>query len=372
MVVRVRDGAVRAVTDSLWTNQSPVWSRDGRWLYFISNRLGPMDLFAVRLTRDGTADGAPVRLTTGLDVHTFSVSAAGNRFAYDVYSSTANVWSLPFPPNGATQAAALQVTHGAQVIEEESASPDGKWLFFDSNVSGSALLYRMRLPNGDPEPLTSGTDEFFYPALSPDGREVAFHSYRSGNRDIYVMPLDGGPTQQVTATPLQEAAPNWSPDGKALAFGNFGIPGAVIVVHRRPDRTWGPSVHRAPNGSFPAFSPDGRSIAYSTNLYGGSLAIIAPDSGPSHIVVDSANGVTVEQPWWSRDGHTLYFKSHDARGNAEFYSVPATGGRPTLLLRFDDPMRPSNRTQWSLGPGRMYFTIEEQQGEVWVMDATLP
>ena len=372
MVVRVSDGAVTPLTDSLSINQSPVWSHDSRWLYFASNRLGPMDIYAVRLTRGGRADGALVRLTTGLNVHTFSTTSAGNRFAYDVYRSTANVWSLPFPPNGATEAAATQVTHGTQVVEEETVSGDGKWLFFDSQVSGTALIYRQRLPNGDPEPLTSGTSEDFYPDLSPDGREIAFHSWRSGNRDIYVMPLDGGPIQQVTATPLQEAAPNWSPDGKALTYGIFGIPGAVYVSHRNADRTWGPPIKRADVGSFPMFSPDGRSIAYSTYLYGGSLDVISPDSGAARVVVDSANGVTAGQPLWSRDGKTLYFKSHDARGNAEFWSVPATGGRPTLLLRFDDPMRPSNRTQWALGPGRMYFTIEEQQSEVWVMDATLP
>ncbi|HTD60349.1 MAG TPA: protein kinase, partial [Gemmatimonadaceae bacterium] len=182
MVVHVADGATAAVTDSLTINQCPVWSRDGRWLYFVSNRLGPMDLYAVRVTRAGRDDGAPVRLTTGLNVHSFSISASGNRFAYDVYSSTANVWSLPFPPNGATEAQATQVTHGTQVIEEATTSGDGKWLFYDSNVSGSALLYRMRLPDGEPEQLTSGTAEDFYPSLSPDGREVAFHSWRSGNR----------------------------------------------------------------------------------------------------------------------------------------------------------------------------------------------
>jgi TolB protein len=342
-------------------------------LYFISNRFGPRDIYAVRITQSGAAQGAPVRLTTGLNAHTFSISATGNRFAYDVYGSTSNVWSLPFPPNGATQAAATQVTHGAQVVEEVIPSDDGRWLFYDSNVSGTSLLYRMRLPNGDPEQLTSGTSDDFYPVLSPDGREVAFHSWRSGNRDIYVMPLDGGPTQQVTATPLQEAAPNWSPDGKALTYGIFGVPGGVYVVHRNPDRTWGTPIRRASVGSTPTWSPDGRLIAYSTYIFGGSLAIVSPDSGAARIVLDSAtSGVRAEQPIWSHDSRTLYFKSHDLRGNAEFWSVPVTGGRPTLLTRFDDPFRPSHRIGWGLGPGRMYFSIEEQESEVWVMDATLP
>jgi serine/threonine-protein kinase len=373
VVVRVRDGGVTAVTDSLWMNQSPVWSRDGRWLYFGSDRLGPRDIYAVRITPSGAAQGSPVRLTTGLNAHTFALSSSGNRFAYDVYASTSNVWSLPFPPNGATEAAATQVTHGVQVIEEVSVSDDGKWLFYDSNVNGTSLLYRMQLPNGDPQQLTSGTSDDFYPVASPDGREVAFHSWRSGNRDIYVMPLDGGPTQQVTATPLQEAAPTWSPDGNALTYGVFGVPGAVYVVRRNPDRTWGTPVKRDNVGSTPIWSPDGRWIAYSTYILGGSLAIVSPDSGAPRIVLDSAaTGVAADQPVWSRDSRALYFKSHDARGNAEFWSVPVTGGRPTLLTRFADPFRPSHRIGWWVGAGRMYFTIEEQQSEVWVLDATLP
>lgn len=90
------------------------------------------------------------------------------------------------------------------------------------------------------------------------------------------------------------------------------------------------------------------------------------------MLVDSAAGIPAGEAWWSRDSRTLYFTNHDARGFAQFWSVPITGGRPTLLMRFDDPLRPSNRTQWSIGADRMYFTIEEQQSEVWVMDATLP
>ena len=372
-VVRVGDGGVTAVTDSVSMNQSPVWSPDGRWLFFLSNRQGPRDVFALRITRSGAADGAPVRLTTGLNAHTMSTSASGDRLAYDVFMPTANVWSLPFPPNGATQAAATQVTHGMQVIEEEIPSKDGKWLFYDSNVTGTSLLYRMRLPNGDPEQLRSGTIDEFWPDPSPDGREIAFHSWRSGTRDIYVMPLDGGPVQQVTATPLQEAAPDWSPDGKALTYGLFGAPGGVWVVHRNADRTWGTPVERVRYGSTPTWSPDGQWIAFSTLVFGGSLAIVRPDTGAPRIIVDSAaRGMRVEQPFWSRDSRTLYFKSHDAYGNAEFWSVPVSGGRPTLLTRFDDPRRLSHRPQWGIGPGRMYFTLNEQQSEVWVMDATLP
>src|SRR5690242_3548941 len=150
VVVRVRDGATSVVTDSSSVNQSPIWSHDGRWLYFVSNRLGPQDIYAVRISRDGRADGAPVRLTTGLGAHSISMSADGSLFAYDVYTATANIRSLPFPPNGAGAAAATPLTTGEQVIESDIPSRDGKWIYYDSNVSGTSELYRQRLPNGEP------------------------------------------------------------------------------------------------------------------------------------------------------------------------------------------------------------------------------
>ena len=90
------------------------------------------------------------------------------------------------------------------------------------------------------------------------------------------------------------------------------------------------------------------------------------------MVLDSAKsvGVYAETPAWSSDSRTLYFKSHDPKGNASFWSIPVTGGQPKLLIRFDDPTRPSYRPEWSIGSGRMYFPINERQSNVWVMDTT--
>jgi serine/threonine-protein kinase len=372
VVAHVRDGAATTVTDSISTNQSPVWSPDGKWLYFVSSRLGPRDIYAVRISRDGRADGVPRRLTTGLGAHCISISASGRRFAYDVYTATSNVWSLPFPPHGATQTAATPITSGTQVIEGVASSPDGKWLFFDSDVSGNAQIYRQRLPIGDPEQLTFGLSDDFAPAPSPDGREIAFHSWRSGSRNLYTLPLDGGPVQPVTASPLQWALPNWSPDGHALTFVTFGDRGGIWVVRQAPHGAWGKPVQRSAAGTSAIWSPDGRWIAYSSNFFGGSLMIVNPDSGAPRVVLNSAKsaGVYAEEAIWSSDSRTLYFNSHDPKGNAAFWAIPVTGGQPRLLTRFDDPTRPSYRGEWSIGSGRMYYTINDRQSDVWVMEAT--
>ena len=68
------------------------------------------------------------------------------------------------------------------------------------------------------------------------------------------------------------------------------------------------------------------------------------------------------------DGRTIYFNSHDERSNASFWSIPASGGTPTLLVRVDDPARPSYRPEWALRKNRIYFTIDQRESDVWVVE----
>jgi Tol biopolymer transport system component/tRNA A-37 threonylcarbamoyl transferase component Bud32 len=370
VVVRVRDGAAVTVTDSTSLNQSPVWSSDGRWLYFVSDRDGPRDIFAQRITSGGRASGAPLRLTTGLGAQSIALSADGSRLAYDPLAGSSNIWSVPLaarPPVSA--AGAEQVTSGDQVIEEPYATRDGKWLLYHSDLTGKGQAYRIALPRGAPERLTNDSYDDYAPALSPDGREVAFHSWRAGSRDIFVQPLDGGPVQQVTSSPRQEAVAHWSPDGTALVFGDLNPPGGIWISRRRPDKSWGAPVERLASSYWPDWSPDGHWLVYSHELVGGMLGILPVDSGPERVLLDPARGsLRGEQPSWSADGKTVYFKSHDARGNASIWAIPAAGGTPKLLVRFDDPSHPSYRPEVTVGGGRIFFTMEDRQSDVYVME----
>ena len=241
---------------------------------------------------------------------------------------------------------------------------------YHSDLTGKGQVYRLALPHGSPERLTSDAFDDYQPDLSPDDREVAFHSMRTGSRDIFVQPLDGSPLQQVTSSPHEEAVPRWSPDGTALAFYDNRDQGGIWIVRRRPDRTWASPVERLAVGARPAWSPDGRWLAYSSTLSGGTISIVPVDSGPSRILVDPARaGVPRgEAASWSADGKSVYFKSHDARGNASIWAVPAAGGMPKVLVRFDDPSRPSYRPDFAVRGGRIYFMSEDRQADVYVMD----
>jgi serine/threonine-protein kinase len=373
VVCRVSDGRVTRVTDTLSLNQSPVWSPDARWLYFISSRHGPRDVYAQRLSGSGRPSGDPVRLTTGLDAHTMSPSADGKRLAYAILSAESNIWSLALtgriPISGST---ATRVTNGNQNTESASISPDGRWLLYDSDLGGNMDLYRMSLATGVPERLTSDPSDDFAPELSPDGRDIAFHSWRGGgSRDIYVMPLDGGPVQRMTNSPFQEALVSWSPDGNALAFNEFTGRGGIWIV-RRTDGAWGAPVKRLDHGFWPGWSPDGRKLSFSSGLLGGALGVVPVDSGPPRILIDGARGITANQAFWTANGTQLIFRGHDSRGRSAVFSIPASGGTPRLLAVFEDRTMSTVRGGWGFDRDRMYFSAEERQSDVWVMEVERP
>ena len=376
VVLRVRDGHPTIVSDTPSLNQSPIWSPDSRWIYFISDRDRVRDIYAVRVGSDGQARSEPVRLTTGLGAQVISLSGDGSRLAYAAYRTTGNIWTLPVPASPpVTTEAATQLTGGDQVTESLVASRDGHWLLYDSDLSGRSQAYRIALPGGSPERLT--TDEFndFAPDLSPDGREIVFHSWRSGSRDIYVMPLDGGAVQQATSGPRQEMIASWSPDGRALAYCELSATvGGIWVARRNVDRSWGTPVQRADSGLAPRWSPDGRWLTFASSFYGGSISVLPADSGPARIIYDptSNGGPSAVWPSWSGDGREIYFKHFDDHGQASFWSIPATGGTPRLLVRFADPSRPSYRPEFDVSHGRFYFTVDDRQSDIWVMEVRRP
>ena len=373
VLCRVTDGALTAATDGVTLNHSPAWSGDSHWLYFISNRDGPSDIYAVAVTSVGHRGGPPLRLTTGLGAQTFSIAANGTRIAYSRYTIRSSIWGLPIPANPpVSSATATRITNANEYIETLSVSPDGKWLLYPSDLAGNSDLFRLPLSGGEPQQLTTGPADDFYPVTSPDGKDVAFHSFRSGSRDVFVMPLDGGAVQQVTHTPRQEAIPDWSPDGSALAFMDMATGGGVWTVRRDKSRHWGEPVQRLARGGFTVWSPDGRWLAVTSSLIGGNLQVFAVDSGPGRMLVDpTAGGPVVEQIYWDRNGQ-IYFKSHDAMSNASIWSVSAAGGAPRLLVRFDPVLHPSYRANLAVGNGHFYFTAEDRQSDVWVMDLKTP
>src|SRR5262249_1280310 len=99
-----------------------------------------------------------------------------------------------------------------------SWSPDGRWLVYPSNASGSVQVWKIAASRGQPEQVTRGDDRIRHVFCSPDGRWLY---YQPNHQNIYRMPARGGPAQQVTHFPeagLFIEEPTISPDGRYLVY----------------------------------------------------------------------------------------------------------------------------------------------------------
>lgn len=370
-VVAAHGGAPVAVTSYESQNISPVWATDDQSLFFVSNRGGRRDLYRVRLRRSGEPSRPPERVTTGLHAQSLSLSADGKILAYSALTLRANVWSIRLPTESSAPLAEPEpVTRGNRAVEVVNASPDGRWLAFDSDESGNADIYRQPMAGGEIEQLTTDPANDFAPAWSPDGTEIAFHSLRNGTRDLFVMPATGGLAQQVTKGTVHDRFPRWSPDGKRLAYRRDE--GLLICVVERNEQadTWGEPRCPVEAGAFALadWSMDGHRLFFV--LAGAILEVSIAEAetrtvyrprGLSQDPVPLALRVTDQ-------GHTILFRAEDSKATASFWSIPVTGGTPRLLVHFDVSGRQSSRPDFDISGNRLYFTMADHESDIYTVE----
>jgi eukaryotic-like serine/threonine-protein kinase len=377
VIVPLAGGGVVQVTNDRAMNQSPEWSPSGDRLFFISNRDGPLDVYEVAIASNGTPRSVPMRLTTGLNARSISITGDAGRVAYSLYAGHANIYSLPIPARGvALSTDATPLTSGPQTIEAVMVSPDGKWATYDSDHDGVANIYRVSTAGGEPEQLTNETFDVFAPDLSPDDKLLAYHSFRNGTRDVEVKPLDGGPVELVTSSKAQESYPVWAPDGKRLTFTEQPSVGGFVTKRLAPGKWSAP--HRLyfggtlflPTTAYSTWSPDGKWLV---SVMGRSLVLVDADSGAGRTVYTPAASEPIpETAIFSKDGRSIYFKSHDTEGHAMFSVVSASGGTPRVIVRFPDLSRPSSRQGFGMSATRFYFPVEDRQSNIWLADLARP
>jgi Tol biopolymer transport system component len=370
--VSIEKGSPVQLTDNRDLNVSPVWTPDGRNILFVTNHGGNRDVYQLPLKASAAPAGSSLRVTTGLNASTISLSADGKKLAYSVFTYSSNIWSIKIPEEkDISISEAIPITTGNQAVEGIGVSPDGKWLAFDSNRSGNQDIYKMPVGGGELEKLTTHPSDDFIPSWSPDGKEIVFYSFRKGNRDIHLMTADGSSIRQLTDDPAQERYPDWSPDGKHLVFqcDKTGRQELFVFSRLKEDTDWGmPKQLTFEGGGTPRWSPDGSLIAYTSDT---ELLVIPPEGGEPRILVSSYDPANVPVPGfpeWSSDGRVVYYKASDAEGNSSFWSVPVLGGKPKLLVRFDNPARKSIRPEFSTDGLHFYFTLTENKSDIWVMD----
>jgi Tol biopolymer transport system component len=110
----------------------------------------------------------------------------------------------------------------------------------------------------------------------------------------------------------------------------------------------------------PIFAPDGRTLVRTPlrSYDSGDLQIAPAVGGPLRTLLRGPVPGTTVMPAsarWSADGRLVYFLGIDRQGRSSFWSIPAAGGAPTLIVSFDDPTRESNRSESTTDGARLYF-----------------
>ena len=373
-VVPSRGGQAVEVADGDNLNTSPAWLAADR-LLFVSDRDGSRDLFLIKINRNGQPIGSPSRLTTGLNAHTASVQRDGNAIAYSVFTQSSNVWAVPIPSGAAIgTTGATPITSGSQTIEAMEVSPDGKWLAFDSDGAGGEDIYRLPLGGGEVERIVESPTDDHRPTWAPDGQSILFYAFVDGARRAFVAPADGGEPRMLQAGGRDEQhTPVWSPDMRHVLF-HRAVSGVdqIFELTRAADSTWGVARQLTKRGGFGGrWSRDGRYLAYVAPPR--QVRIMGPgdDGEATSRILYGANDTTSARPVairWSPDGRTVYMKTFDARGQAALWALGVDGGAPRLLVRFDEPLRPTRRPEFAADTRRLYFTLAQSESDVWVLE----
>lgn len=132
---------------------------------------------------------------------------------------------------------------------------------------------------------TTTVEEF--PSWSPDGTRLIFNSQRAGNSDIWVVNVDGTGLRNLTRHPALDSPASWSPDGGHIVFGSTrrspsGAPMRLVgdIYVMEADGSDVRRLTHAPRGSYgPAWSPDGRRIAFNSQRDGNSEVYVMRADG---------------------------------------------------------------------------------------------
>jgi len=227
-----------------------------------------------------------------------------------------------------------------------------------------------RAPAASSSRGTSPTQEpEIAPATGLTGRIV----YSSVEGDLWVVDADGSHRRRLTDSDAgTDSSPTWSPDGTRVAFRTTrGSPSGpdpsnifVINTDGSGERQLTPARGAAAGGLFPAWSPDGNSIAYSN---GSGINLVRPDGRGRRPL-----GVAGECSVWSPDGSELMFCSNGVnRGegvdNWDVFVMDADG---TNLRRLTSNVAQDYPGAWSPdGTQIAFFSRRDGDGDVYVMDA---
>jgi serine/threonine protein kinase/Tol biopolymer transport system component len=293
----------------------PAWSPDGREIAVSTDE--------VRDPRSRSTDGQiwRVDVATGqkrlLPVQGDAVQPAwsphGTRIAYwgvPKVGSQRVIWTAP-----ARGGKAVPVTHDTYINWSPTWSPDGRYLYFTSDRSGSMNLWRVAIAEatgevqGDPEPITTPAPWSSGLRFSQDGRK-ALYATRYGRANLERAGLDpagptvAGPLQPITQGSREVSSCRVSPDGQRIVFASQSPQEDLFIVG-----TDGSGLRQLTNDIFkdrnPVWSSDGRRLLFYSDRSGRYEAWTIRPDGSDLRQVTRTQGEPVFSPLWSPDSRRL-------------------------------------------------------------------
>ena len=226
----------------------------------------------------------------------------------------------------------LRLTYDGHLKQRPSWSADGSQLVFTRHRGTNIFLYVLSADGKQEQRLTKNDAPECDAVWSPDGKRLAFAfdktSPGQGDIEIYVIDAGGENQRPIITSPgrlSHEEWPAWSPDGKQLAFtstrdGNQELYVCAADGSDIRRMTVDPAID-----AHPSWSTDGKQIAFTTSRWGDlEIAVINSDGTGLRRVTES-RGLD-DYPAWSPDGSQLAFTSN-RDGNFEIYVTESSGAR---------------------------------------------
>ncbi|MFL6292563.1 MAG: hypothetical protein ACJ759_16850, partial [Thermoanaerobaculia bacterium] len=308
--VPVDGGKPLQVLDDGALNWNPVWSPDGAWLYFGSDRSGSLNLWRLPIDeRSGEVLGEAQPVTTPSTASGFwSLSQDGSRILYAANESKANVGRFPFDPVGLRATGREEaVTRGSHRVSSCAVSPDGRRIAFHAALPREELF----VAGVDGSGLRQLTHDGFkdrQPVWSPDGRRLLFYSNRGGRYEAWILNAAGGEPERVLPAGRKPVmVPVWSPDGRKVACTYDGKAAVIDLAQPLGSRQAEPLPSAVGETFYPSsWSTDGRRLAGNMARVDGSVleGIGLHLLGSSTYLRWTSRGFN---PVWLHDGRRLLY-----------------------------------------------------------------
>jgi serine/threonine protein kinase len=359
-----------------WHCHNPIWSTDGKWIYFVRGNFATVEMDLWRISPSGgqperlthhnanVAPPAPInehtvlyvapaedgsgpwlyalnvdrktsrRVSFGLEQYlSVAASANGHRVVATIANPSASLWSVPILDRPAEEALVKRFP----VPNVRALAPrfGGGSLFYLSSLGGGDGLWRYR--DSQVLEIWRGIDGplFDPPAVSADGKRVAIAVRRQGKIRLEATNDDGTGVVPMSETLDVRGSGSWSADGRWIAIGGTDANGPGLF---KIPAEGGAPVRLTEKESFnPVWSPDGNLIVYSGVVVGRyqPLRAVKPD-GASVPLPDIRVRTEGERYRFLPNGKGLVFMTGlQRRQDFSLLDLGTMKVRP--LTSFDDP-----------------------------------